>query len=111
MDQAYFAGVGNWVADEVLFQAHIHPNEIISSKISKDLEYVHPVIKQLYDSLIYVCEEAVRVEGDVAKFPDDWLMLHRWGKGRKEKENTKWVYFRPHYSWGEQVVIVQSYRG
>ena len=41
---AYFAGVGNWVADEVLFQAHIHPNEILSSKISKDLEYVHPVI-------------------------------------------------------------------
>lgn len=88
LDQAYFAGVGNWVADEVLFQAHIHPNEIISSKIPNELDYIHPVLQKLYDSLIYVCEEAVRVEGDVTKFPDDWLMLHRWGKGRKEKRKT-----------------------
>lgn len=100
LDQTYFAGVGNWVADEVLFQAHIHPNEILSSKISKDLEYVHPVIQQLYDSLIYVCEEAVRVEGDVAKFPDDWLMLHRWGKGRKEKRKTPNGYILDHITVG-----------
>lgn len=89
LDQAYFAGVGNWVADEVLFHAKLHPNEIISSKIENNHGTVHPVVQGLYESLIYVCEEAVKCEGDSKKFPSHWLMLHRWGKARKNQGKAK----------------------
>lgn len=90
LDQTVFAGVGNWVGDEILYHARIHPNEIISSKLTlKTSGQVHEVIRNLYNSLIYVCEESVRVEGDVTKFPDDWLMLYRWGKARKNSPPAK----------------------
>lgn len=81
LDQEDFAGVGNWVADEILYQARIHPNENLYKRI---FDYDHEVMKRLYESVIYVMELAVRVEGDVKQFPDDWLMLHRWGKARKK---------------------------
>ncbi|EMG50287.1 FPG1 Formamidopyrimidine-DNA glycosylase [Candida maltosa Xu316] len=100
LDQAFFAGVGNWVADEIVFQARIHPNEVISSKLPYDLETIHPVIQKLYDSLIGICEEAVKVEGDVSQFPKDWLMLYRWGKGRKEKRKTPQGYVLDHVTIG-----------
>lgn len=81
LDQDRFAGIGNWVLDEILYHAQIYPGEVISSKISDaDSE----VLAKLYESIIYVMEESVRVEGNVHEFPDDWLMLYRWGKGRKQ---------------------------
>ncbi|WPK24817.1 hypothetical protein PUMCH_002108 [Australozyma saopauloensis] len=83
LDQGIFAGIGNWVADEVLFQARIHPNEILLKSIDTE---DHEVVKRLYDAIIYVMEFAVNVEGDAKKFPEDWLMLHRWGKRRKEAD-------------------------
>lgn len=84
LDQQHFAGVGNWVGDEIVYRARIHPNEVILAKITKsDDGAVHEVVQNLYDAIIYVCQYAVSVEGDVTKFPDDWLMLYRWGKGRK----------------------------
>lgn len=89
LDQDQFAGIGNWVSDEILYQARIHPGEMISSKIS-DPSSEH--LRRLYDAIIYVMEESVRVEGNVREFPDDWLMLFRWGKGRKEKPKTKQGY-------------------
>lgn len=88
LEQEYFAGVGNWVSDEIVYQARIHPGEVISSKIAPG-EEVHEAVKRLYDAVKYVCEKSVEVEGDAKQFPDDWLMLHRWGKGRKGKAKTK----------------------
>ncbi|KAK6203360.1 Formamidopyrimidine-DNA glycosylase N-terminal domain-containing protein [Scheffersomyces amazonensis] len=84
LDQAYFAGVGNWVGDEICYRARIHPTEIISNKVSNLNNNIDPVVKKLYESLIYVCQESVRVEGEVSQFPKDWLMIYRWGKSRKK---------------------------
>ncbi|KAG5419775.1 hypothetical protein I9W82_001655 [Candida metapsilosis] len=89
LDQTYFAGVGNWVADEVLFHAKLHPNEVVANKIAYESGKVNPVVARLYESLIYVCEEAVKCEGDSKKFPSHWLMLHRWGKARKKEGKAK----------------------
>ncbi|KAM9938765.1 hypothetical protein OXX80_001737 [Metschnikowia pulcherrima] len=85
LDQDFFAGIGNWVSDEILYHAKIHPSEVISKKISSA---ANPVLRRLYDSIIYVMEESVRVEGNAKLFPENWLMLHRWGKGRKEPRAT-----------------------
>lgn len=86
LDQEHFAGVGNWVSDEVLYHAKIHPNETISKKV---LDPSDEILEDLYNALIYVMEESVKVEGNVHRFPDHWLMIYRWGKGRKEKAKTK----------------------
>lgn len=83
LEQQFFAGVGNWVADEVIHQSRLHPNEVLSTKLGAVLDELSPVVQRLYESLIYVCTKSVEVEGDVTKFPEDWLMLHRWGKRRK----------------------------
>ncbi|KAG7660844.1 uncharacterized protein J8A68_005661 [[Candida] subhashii] len=90
LDQTCFAGVGNWVADEIIFQARLHPEEVLSSKVPyiEDAS-IDPIVQKLYDSIIYVCEECVRVEGDVTKFPKHWLMIHRWGKARKSQPKPK----------------------
>lgn len=85
LDQDFFAGIGNWVSDEILYQARIHPGEVLSKKIAST---ENPALRRLYDAIIYVMEESVRVEGNAKLFPDHWLMLHRWGKGRKEPRAT-----------------------
>ncbi|KAF2761789.1 hypothetical protein EJ05DRAFT_472754 [Pseudovirgaria hyperparasitica] len=77
LDQANISGVGNWVADEVLYGARIHPEQY-SNTLSD------PQIKTLHESLINVCTIACETLSDSSKFPDNWLMKHRWGKGKKD---------------------------
>ncbi|CDO57726.1 conserved hypothetical protein [Geotrichum candidum] len=82
MDQAYFAGIGNWVADELLFQARIHPAQPANTIPDDKAEL-------LYDTLLYVCSYVAKVEGNTQAFPKNWLMLYRWGKTRAKKEVQK----------------------
>lgn len=88
LEQGFFAGVGNWMGDEILYHARIHPNEVLSSKIPKG-DSVDNIIERLYNSILYVCELSVRVEGDVSQFPSNWLMIYRWGKRRKNSLKPK----------------------
>ena len=37
----------------------------------------------LYDKLVEVCTIACEVLADSESFPKDWLMRHRWNKGKK----------------------------
>ncbi|KAK9433693.1 Formamidopyrimidine-DNA glycosylase N-terminal domain-containing protein [Lipomyces doorenjongii] len=79
LDQAVCAGVGNWMADEILFQSRIHPEQY-TNKMSLEKK------KLLYNMLCEVCEVSVETEGDTEKFPKSWLMLHRWSKRQKQGE-------------------------
>lgn len=79
LDQAFSAGVGNWVADEILYQAKIHPAQYTHTLTASELE-------SLYEKLKYVCETAVALEADESKFPADWLMPYRWSKGKKTSQ-------------------------
>jgi formamidopyrimidine-DNA glycosylase len=74
LDQSFIAGIGNWVADEVLFQARIHPEQPANSI---------PVEKStlLYNTILDVCTHASHVEADYHRFPKEWLFHYRWGKG------------------------------
>ncbi|KAI9814462.1 MAG: hypothetical protein M1827_003318 [Pycnora praestabilis] len=76
LDQANISGVGNWVADEVLYHARMHPEQYTNSLSDEQLE-------QLYRSLLHICSIAVGTLAESSKFPDEWLMRHRWGKGKK----------------------------
>ena len=72
LDQHALSGVGNWVADEVLFHARIHPEKLANSLNEGE-------VKRLAEQLKSVCKiAALDALGDSHKFPDDWLMRHRW---------------------------------
>ena len=77
LDQANISGVGNWVADEVLYQARIHPEQYSNTLNDEQLDRLH-------DSLIGVCTTACETLADSSKFPENWLMRHRWNKGKKK---------------------------
>jgi len=75
LDQSIFAGVGNWIADEVLFQSGLSPFRAARSLTMND-------VKNLRSSILKIVKKAVSVSADSEKFPKSWLFHHRWGKGK-----------------------------
>ncbi|KAI8056062.1 Formamidopyrimidine-DNA glycosylase N-terminal domain-containing protein [Syncephalis plumigaleata] len=75
LDQHFSAGVGNWVADEVLYQSRIYPGRAANTLTDSELHRLH---KQLHE----VCREACAVNADSKQFPETWLFHRRWGKGK-----------------------------
>lgn len=63
--------------DEVLYNAHIHPEQYSNTLSAAQ-------VKQLHKSIHYVCGFAVDNLADSSKFPEEWLFKHRWGKGKKD---------------------------
>jgi len=73
--QERFPGIGNWMADEILWRAGIHPSQPAGSLGC-------PEAKTLYREIRWVCREAMRIIGkDFSDPPDSWLFNHRWQKG------------------------------
>ncbi len=80
LDQSLFAGIGNWLADEILYQARISPHHLASQ--------LRPVqIKKLHEHVLKVVKKAVAVEADYEQFPTTWIFHHRWGKAKNAKTN------------------------
>ncbi|KAJ3057222.1 hypothetical protein HK097_010582 [Rhizophlyctis rosea] len=82
LDQSFSAGVGNWVADEVLYQANVHPAQNTQTLTSEELSNLH-------DKLYSVVQKAVEVNADSSQFPEDWLFHYRWSKGKKSDGKPK----------------------
>ncbi|KAJ1943490.1 hypothetical protein FBU59_002897 [Linderina macrospora] len=76
LNQAFSAGVGNWIADEVLFQSQIHPEQYANT-LSED--QAHELLAQIID----VCTKSVAANAESKLFPEDWLFHYRWSKGKK----------------------------
>lgn len=70
MDQRTIAGLGNIYADEVLFQARLHPLRNTRSLSETDLE-------NLYRSVRQVLDRAVKSHADPDEMPDSFLIPHR----------------------------------
>jgi formamidopyrimidine-DNA glycosylase len=73
LDQSFAAGVGNWIADEVLYQARVAPRRRASS-------LGHGEARRLHGALRSVLRRAVAVGADSERFPRGWLFHHRWGR-------------------------------
>jgi formamidopyrimidine-DNA glycosylase len=71
LDQSLFAGVGNWIADEVLFQARISPH-----RLARDLS--RPEVARLRKVLHAIVALAVKHDADSSRFPKSWLFHQRW---------------------------------
>ena len=78
LDQSTFAGVGNWIADEVLYQAAIRPQ-----RQACDLSRAE--VARLRGTLLRIIRRAVAVNADSDRFPVGWLFHRRWGKVRNSK--------------------------
>ncbi|XP_020579418.1 formamidopyrimidine-DNA glycosylase isoform X4 [Phalaenopsis equestris] len=72
LDQSFVSGIGNWIADEVLYQARIHPQQIASNLSKGDCEALHRCMTK-------VIQYAVEVDADCSSFPIGWLFHYRWG--------------------------------
>ena len=73
LDQSFAAGVGNWIADEVLYQARIAPKRPARSLSIEEA-------RQLRAALRTVVATAVRARADSDRYPPSWLFHRRWGR-------------------------------
>ena len=78
LDQSVFAGIGNWLADEILFQAKMSPHRKASELTMKD-------VSTLRKYILSVVKKAVAVDADYKRFPKSWIFHHRWGKAKGAK--------------------------
>lgn len=73
LDQGFAAGIGNWMADEILYQARIDPRR-------RGTELTPTEARRIHAALAEVVRVACAVDADKARFPAAWLFHHRWGK-------------------------------
>src|SRR5262245_18981977 len=73
LDQAFAAGVGNWIADEVLYQARLDPRRRANTITREEAA-------RLRARLRAVVALSVRVRCDTDRYPRSWLFHYRWGK-------------------------------
>eukprot|EP00605_Chrysophyceae_sp_TOSAG23-4_P000176 GSChrysophyteH1.ASY1.ANO1.210.1 assembled CDS len=69
-------GIGNWIADEVLYQSQIHPSSLYNALPTEK-------VKHLASAIEYICTKAAECTTSNVSFPDSWLFHFRWEKGRK----------------------------
>lgn len=73
--QEFFPGIGNWMADEILWQAGLNPRTLAGT-------LDQPAIARLHSKTQKVSKEAIRIIGrDWSDPPRSWLFLHRWEDG------------------------------
>lgn len=78
MNQKLLAGVGNWIADEVLYQARMHPEEKVTDLNEKELA-------NLYQEMKMVLDTALDLEAHMPDFPENFMVHSRWtDKGRPD---------------------------
>lgn len=74
LDQSFAAGVGNWIADEVLYQARIDPRRPAYSLTDAEMDRVRAKLRS-------VLQTAVRAGADGDRFPRTWLFHRKWERG------------------------------
>ncbi len=75
LDQSAFPGIGNWMADELLWRLRLHP-------ATRCREIPRSVSDQLWKELRNLSSEALSIIGtDWSDPPESWLFLHRWKDG------------------------------
>lgn len=73
LDQSFVAGVGNWIADEVFYQARVPPHQRAHRLSEEEAVRIHA-------AMLDVVRLAVKANNDERRFPATWLFHHRWGK-------------------------------
>jgi formamidopyrimidine-DNA glycosylase len=85
------AGVGNWIADDALLRARIHPATPAAAVAASP-----SAAARLHDAVASVIREACRCDADSARFPKNWLFHVRWGrkKGGRTRDGQAVKYIK-----------------
>lgn len=76
LDQRYFPGVGNWMADEAMWQMRLLPTTPAGELNAVQTKLLRTTLKK-------ICEVALKTIGvDWTDPPESWLFLHRWDKAK-----------------------------
>jgi formamidopyrimidine-DNA glycosylase len=78
LDQGFAAGIGNWMADEILYQAKIDPRR-------RGTELTLAEARRIHGALAKIVELACAVDADKEQLPKQWLFHHRWGKNAEAR--------------------------
>ena len=77
LQQERFPGVGNWMADEILWRCGFHPGRKAGTLSEEEMDIFWRETKQL-------CRDALRIIGtNYGRPPSSWLFRHRWRRGGK----------------------------
>ncbi len=81
--QTAFPGIGNWMADEILWRTRLNPKHLCAALSRRQ-------ITALWRESRYVCRRALATVGiDYADPPKGWLVHERWSaKGRCPRDKT-----------------------
>lgn len=72
LDQDIFPGIGNWMADEILWRTRTDPS-LPAARLGPD------AIGGLWRAARRLCRDALRIIGtDWGRPPESWLFNHRW---------------------------------
>jgi formamidopyrimidine-DNA glycosylase len=75
LDQALFPGIGNWMADEILWQSHLHPAAPAGSIRAKETQ-------SIWKNTRAICRIALETIGtNGIDSPAKWLLHVRWKPG------------------------------
>ena len=75
LNQRFIAGVGNWMADEVLYQAGIDPHRSAADLTADEAGKIHRALGSIVQC-------AVNANADDSKYPEHWLFHRRWSRPR-----------------------------
>ena len=74
LDQSVVAGLGNWLADDVLYRAKVHPETRASDITEGDIVAIHAAMQ-------YIVQTTIDAEANYYLLPDDFILHARgWGK-------------------------------
>lgn len=99
MDQSVAAGIGNWMADEILYQAKIHPETKVQNLTEQHMETIFKAMKK-------VIEVAIENDAHYDDFPEDFLIhfrkegakcFHTSAEIQKIKVGGRSTYFSPEW--------------
>ncbi|MEM9832844.1 MAG: DNA-formamidopyrimidine glycosylase family protein [Bacteroidota bacterium] len=79
MNQSTVAGLGNWIVDDILYQAGIHPERRANELTSDE-------VRTIFDKMKYILETAVELESRYEDFPDEFLVTYRWSKNQHRQD-------------------------
>ncbi len=81
--QERFPGIGNWMADEILWRAAIHPKRPAGSLTSAEIKTLHRECRKVCRlALNTIAGQGRYLPPDLnAHIPQTWLFWHRWADG------------------------------
>ena len=79
MNQGTVAGLGNWIVDDILYQAAIHPEKRAN-------ELTEAERRAIYNKMKYILETAIELESRYEDFPDEFMVTYRWSKNQHRQD-------------------------